>query len=128
MTEKRPLSEDEAYAIALNDHPEWRQQLEDGTLPDEIMGEDGEPMSPRMHITIHSIVERQLSADNPKGVVAIAEQLEEAGISRHEVRHEIGRAVINQIWYMQKEGSEFDEGRYLAELKEIVHGHRRGGV
>ena len=37
MTEKRPLSEDEAYAIALNDHPEWRQQLEDGTLRGETM-------------------------------------------------------------------------------------------
>ena len=61
-------------------------------------------------------------------MVAIADQLEQLGISRHEVRHEIGRAVVNQIWYMQKEGSEFDEGRYFAELKEIVEGHRRGGI
>ncbi len=60
MSEKRMMSEDEAYTIALNDHPQWRQQLEDETLPDEIMGDDGEPMSPRMHLTIHTIVERQL--------------------------------------------------------------------
>ncbi len=126
MSEKRMMSEDEAYTIALNDHPQWRQQLEDETLPDEIMGDDGEPMSPRMHLTIHAIVERQLSADEPEGVVEIAEQLKQLNFSRHEIRHEIGRAVVNQMWCMQKEGCEFDEGRYLAELKEIVEGHRRG--
>ncbi len=126
MSEKRMMSEDEAYTIALNDHPQWRQQLEDETLPDEIMGDDGEPMSPRMHLTIHAIVERQLSADEPEGVVEIAEQLEQLNFSRHEIRHEIGRAVVNQMWCMQKEGCEFDEGRYLAELKEIVEGHRHG--
>ena len=48
-------------------------------MPDEIMGDDGEPMSPRMHLTIHTIVERQLSADEPEGVVEIAEQLESNG-------------------------------------------------
>ena len=126
MSEKRMMSEDEAYTIALNDHPQWRQQLEDETLPDEIMGDDGEPMSPRMHLTIHTIVERQLSADEPEGVVEIAEQLEQLNFSRHEIRHEIGRAVVNQMWCMQKEGCEFDEGLYLAELKEIVEGHRHG--
>jgi hypothetical protein len=97
-------------------------------LPDEIIGDDGEPMSPRMYIIVHTIVERRLSADDPRGVVGIAQELKRLGVSRHDIRHEIGRAVVSQIWRIQKEGSEFDEGRYLAELEEIVEAHRRGGV
>ena len=128
MTKKKQLSDDEALAIVLSDHPQWRKQWEDGTLPDELVGDNGEPMSPRMHIMVHTIVERQLSADEPHGVAAIARELEQLGVSRHDIRHEIGRAVTNQIWYMQKEGCEFDEGRYFADLNEIVEGHRRRDV
>ncbi len=120
---KRELSEDAAWQIALEDHPEWCPAWEGGTLPEEVVGEDGEPMSPRMHLTIHAIVERQLAADDPKGVVAIARELQQLGISRHDIRHEIGRAVVTQMWQMIKEGRIFDEGQYLAELREIVQSH-----
>ena len=124
MARKKKLSEDEAQEIALKDHPEWRRQLEDDTLPDEIVGEDGEPMSPRAHLAIHSVVERQLAADDPKGVVAIARQLEELGLSRHDIRHEIGRALANQMWYIMQEECTFDEKSYFADLREIVQSHR----
>ena len=90
---RKKLSEDEAMRIALKSHPQWRSQWERGTLPDEIVGEDGQPMSPRMHITVHTIVRRQLAADESKGVVAIARELEQLGLSRHELRHAIGQAV-----------------------------------
>ena len=121
---RKKLSEDEAMRIALKSHPQWRSQWERGTLPDEIVGEDGQPMSPRMHITVHTIVERQLAADEPKGVVAIARELEQLGLSRHEVRHAIGQAVANQFWYMSKEGRTFDTDLYLAELREIVESYK----
>jgi hypothetical protein len=114
------LSEDAAWEIAIKDHPEWRQAWEDNTLPEEIVGEDGEPMNPRLHLTMHAVVERQLAADEPNGVVAVAKQLRELGLSRHEIRHEIARAVVDQMWDMLQEGCEFDEKRYLAELRQIV--------
>ena len=63
------MTEDAALEIALGDHPEWRRAWERGDLPDEITGEDGQPMSPRAHLHIHAIVERQLAADEPKGVL-----------------------------------------------------------
>ena len=81
-------------------------------------------MSPQLHLTTHTIVERQLAADEPKGVAAIARQLAELGLSRHEIRHEIGQAVAGQMWYMMKEGCVFDEERYLHELREIVESNR----
>ena len=126
MAKKRRnrLSEDEAMHMVLKSHPQWRAQWERGTLPDEIVGEDGEPMSPQMHVTVHAIVERQLAADDPKGVVAIAHELERLGLSRHEVRHAIGRAVVSQLWSMGNEGRTFDLARYLAELHEIIESYK----
>ena len=93
-------------------------------VADEITGEDGQPMSPRAHLHIHAVVERQLAADEPKGVLAIAHKLEQLGVSRHDVRHEIGEIIAEHMWYMTKEGCPFDEGRYLAKLRKIVDSYR----
>ena len=127
MEKKRgkQLSEEDALAIVLKDHPEWHGQWEDGTLPDEIIGEEGEPFSPRMHIVVHTIVERQLAADEPEGVVAVAQGLEQLGLSHHDIRHAIGEAVASQLWYMNKEGCLFDEGRYMADLRKTVDSRRQ---
>jgi hypothetical protein len=121
---KRELTEDAAWEIALRDHPEWCRAWQKGALPEEIAGEDGQPMSPRAHLHIHAVVERQLAADEPKGVVAIAQELEQLGVPKHDVRHEIGRVITEHMWYMMKEGCVSDENRYLAELREIVESHR----
>ena len=121
---RKKLSEDEAMQIVLKSHPQWQSQWERGTLPDEIIGEDGEPMSPRMHLAVHAIVERQLAADDPKGVVAVARELEQLGLSRHDVRHAIGLAVASQLWSMSKQRRPFDTEGYLAELAEIVESYK----
>jgi hypothetical protein len=121
---KREMTEDAALEIALRDHPEWRRAWERGDLPEEISGEDGQPMSPRAHLQIHAVVERQLAADEPKGVLAIAHELEQLGVSRHDVRHEIGAVITEHMWYVMKEGCPFDEDRYLAELRKIVESYQ----
>lgn len=121
---KRELTEDAALEIALQDHPKWRREWERGTLADEILGEDGQPMSPRLHLQIHAAVERQLAADEPKGVVAVAREMEQAGVSRHDVRHAIGAVIAEHIWHTAKEGRQFDEGRYLAEIRKIAKRYR----
>jgi hypothetical protein len=121
---KQEMTEDAALEIALRDHPEWRRAWENGELADEITGEDGQTMSPRAHLHIHAVVERQLAADEPKGVIGIARELEQLGVSRHDVRHEIGAAIAEHMWYMTKEGCPFDEGRYLSGLRKIVESYR----
>ena len=123
--QRNQLSEEDALAIVLKDHPEWQRQWEDGTLPDEMIGENGEPFSPRLHIVVHTVVERQLAADEPKGVVAVAQELGQLGLSQQDIRHAIGEAVASQLWYMSKEGCVFDEGRYMADLRKTVDSHRQ---
>lgn len=120
----KPLSEEDALAIVLKDHPEWRKPWEDGTLPEEMIGDDGQPMSPVLHIVMHTVVERQLAADQPEGVVAIAQELENLGHSRHEIRHAIGEAVANELWQMNKDGCAFDDRRYLADLRKMIDSRR----
>ena len=126
MSEKTPgLSEHAAREIALKYHPEWRRAMRKGGLPAPLVGADGEFSNPELHLTIHTIVERQLAADAPHGVVAIARQLEQLGLSQHDIRHEIGRAVAGQLWYLMQAGNVYDEPGYLAELQRIVDSHRR---
>jgi hypothetical protein len=122
---KTELTEDAAWEIALKYHPEWRRAAKRGKLPDQLIGPNDEPFNPRLHLTIHTIVERQLAADAPKGVVAVAQQLEQLGLSQHDIRHEIGRAVASQLWYLLQEKKVFDEARYLTELQAILEAHRQ---
>jgi len=70
------------------------------------------------------MVERQLAADDPKGMVAIASELARLGVSRHDVRHAIGAVAAKQMWHMMNSSSTFDERRYLAELRKIVESYR----
>ena len=120
MPREHELSEDEAWEIALKDHPEFQRAMDEDTLPDEIVDEDGNVTNPRLHLTLHAMVERQISADEPPGVAAIARALAQRGVSHHEIRHAIGRPLTEQIWYMQKEGCPFDDDRYLHQLQGIV--------
>jgi len=121
---RREMTDDVALQIAVGDHPEWRRAWEKGDLPEKITGEDGQPMNPHAHLHIHVVVEKQLAADEPKGVLAVARELERLGVSRHDVRHEIGAVIAEHIWQMTKERRTFDEGRYLAQLRKIVESHR----
>jgi len=122
--ERRELSDEEAWELAIKDHPEWRRDWERGRLPDEITGEDGQPMSPRMHLLVHTIVERQLAADDPPGVASVARRLMRLGLSRHEVVHEIGVVVTQHMWSVAHEQQAFDQEQYLAEFEKIVEAHR----
>lgn len=122
--EREELSEEESWVLALDDHPEWRRAWENDTLPEEIASEDGSPMNPRLHLAMHAVVERQLAADNPPGVVAIAQELEKLNVPRHEIRHAIARVVSDEMFAMTKQGRVFDQKRYLRELKKVVQSYQ----
>jgi len=120
----RDLVDQAAWQQALTDHPEWQSQWEKGELPEEIIGDDGEPMSPTFHITLHAIVEGQLESGEPSGVVEIAQELAGLGVNRHDTVHVIAEAMCNQIWEIMKNGRAFSEVKYLADLRAIVDSYR----
>ena len=121
---RKKLSEREALQIALDDHPEYKEAVLKDTLPKEIIGPTGEPMSPRMHLQIHAIVERQLAADEPHGIVNVAREMMDLGVSPHDVRHAIGEAISRQMWHAMKYNQPFDQSEYFADLREITDRYR----
>jgi uncharacterized protein DUF1841 len=114
------MTEDDAWQKALDDHPEYRDGVLDGSLPEEILDANGELINPRLHLTMHAIVEQQLAADEPPGIAEIARQLADLGIAQHEIRHLISGPLAEQLWMMQSKGAQFDEAGYLEELRNIV--------
>lgn len=123
MSDHKHLSEDEAIEIALRDHPELREGWMNGTLPQELTDDSGNVWSPRMHISLHAIVERQIANDEPRGVADIAQQLAESGVDRHEIRHIIAQPLAEQIWQVMHEGHAFDADLYLSELEEAIRNY-----
>jgi len=120
---RRDLDEATAMAIALDYHPEWREQYMAGTLPEEIPRPDGKPLRPVLHLELHMFVERQFSADVLREVVQIAEQLAELGLSDLELRHEIESVFMRHIVSVtldsihRKQEPVFDPQAYLTELR-----------
>lgn len=114
------LSEERAMAIVLKNHPDLERMWKQGTLPDEMVNEDGNVWSPRAHLEMHVIIERQLANDTPAGIVDVADRLKaEKKLNEHDVKHVLAAAVGEQIWYMLKEGVLFDEHRYLSDIDRI---------
>lgn len=121
---KKELSEEEAFEIALEDHPEYRRAFLKDKLPEEVVDEEGNAMNPRAHLEMHAVVERQLASDNPPGVAAIAQELRDLRVSRHNIRHAIAGILSEEMWHMMKENRVFDEKRYLDRLRAFVKSQR----
>lgn len=92
------LSEDEAYGLVLEMHPDLSRIMENTELPEEFVTEEGASWSPREHLAIHSVVERQLANDEIEGLVDLTIQYEKEGVlGTHEIRHVLGTAVSEMI-------------------------------
>jgi hypothetical protein len=112
------LSEDDAYERACEMHPDLNRMRLNGTLPDEMVDGEGNVWSPRMHIDMHTIIERQLATNDPAGIADRAIAYEREGkLDSHEIRHALASAVSEQLWYMSKEGCPFDCERYFVDIK-----------
>jgi hypothetical protein len=111
------LSEAEAYEIALDNHPDLKAMERAGMLPEKLLDQHEGPWSPRLHLELHAVVERQLATDQPKGIVELAIQFErEKKLCAHEVKHVIVAALTEQIWNMQHEHLPFNEEQYFIDV------------
>ncbi len=120
MSEEQRLDEDAAWLIAVDDHPELKDDFEDGKLPDELEDENGNVWNPHMHLSLHAILECQIANDEPAGVRQAEKQLIDAGVDRHESRHLLARPLTEQLFEMTKNEAKFNEEIYMQEIAEIV--------
>ena len=95
------------------DHPELDRALRDGK--DELIV-DGEPMSIRLHLTMHQALANQLADNDPPEVYLTAQRLLASGYERHEVLHMLAAPIAEQIHATLHDGKEYDRDRHLAAL------------
>ncbi len=113
------LGEHEARDIALDLHPDLKAMERAGTMPKEMLDENGGIWSPAMHIAMHSVIESQLASDQPPGIVELAIKFEREGkLCAHEIKHVIAAALGEQIWKMQHENVPFNEKEYFVNIEE----------
>jgi hypothetical protein len=110
-----PSDPDERRLLIEAEHPELREALE----RDEEILVGGEPMNPRLHITMHEIVANQLWNDDPPEVWQTAQRLLADGYERHEVLHMLASVVSTDMWAMLARGAEVDRNRYVAALDKL---------
>jgi hypothetical protein len=111
-----PAEPDERRFLILAEHEELARAIEDGE-GEALVG--GEPVNPRLHITIHEIVASQLWADARPEVWQTARRLLDAGYERHDVLHLIGSAFTSELWAVWHEGKPADTRRYVRALRAL---------
>jgi hypothetical protein len=115
------MEEDEAVvAEILKQHPKyfdiWEQA---GNLaPEEETLRDG--ANPFAHVAIHQIVENQIADRTPPQTVETLEALMQAGYTRHEAIHAIGRIVSDEIFEIMRDNRPFDEAGYIEALRDLA--------
>jgi hypothetical protein len=75
--------------------------------------------NPRLHATMHAIVENQLAANSPAEAGATLERLVAAGVTRHEAIHAIGSVVADAIWGVLRRHATVDRDAMAAALARL---------
>jgi len=78
--------------------------------------------SPRLHASLHVVVENQVALGDEIPVRRTIERLQAEGLNRHDAVHAVGSVLAKQVFDLMKEGrSEADlDPAYGAELEELT--------
>ena len=106
-----PSDPDDRHILIEAEHPELQAALR--SERDEIVVA-GEPMNPRLHISIHEVVANQLWDDDPPEAWETAQRLLAAGYDSHEVLHMLGSVVSGEIYEVMTERRPADVARMRA--------------
>jgi Domain of unknown function (DUF1841) len=118
-----PADPDERALLIRAAHPELDTEQ-------ETIGPAGREINPRLHLTLHEIVAKQLADDDPPEVWATAQRLRKLGYGRHEILHMLGAAMTGQLWEAFHNQREYDPDEHraaLAALPESWERERPGG-
>jgi tetratricopeptide (TPR) repeat protein len=99
------------------EHPEYAEWFgpKAHLMPDEAS--DG--INPRLHVIVHSIIEKQLELNEPPAVGQALQRLLDQGISRHEAIHRIAALLSEMIFATIKEERAADLRKYERELNKL---------
>jgi hypothetical protein len=110
-----PDDEDDLTFLMEALHPEFEDALRD----DEEMVVDGEPFSPRLHVTLHHVVASQLLADEPRETWLTVQRLAGLGYDWHNVIHIVTGVVSDNLYEVMNKRRPFDPAEYARRLSEL---------
>jgi hypothetical protein len=113
------LSEkDSKLAAIILSHQEYRDHFENTDILDGREYDAGMTFNPFLHISMHQMVEDQLSANSPIEAAFFCETLEDKGLSRHDAIHFIIMILVRVIFDSASNQKPFDAPRYKRLLTE----------
>lgn len=104
---------DERRVLILAEHPDLLDAVK---ADEEVVGPDGEPMNPSLHISMHELVVNQIWDADPPETWETAQRLTALGYERHEVLHMLSRVVAGEVWQTLHGQRPFDLDRFRAGL------------
>ncbi len=109
--------ESRALAVIL-EHPEYHAILDDRErYLDRDWRPEGGETNPFLHLQMHLAIEEQLSIDQPPGIRSEIEALARKRDSMHDARHDVMDCLAEVLWQAQRNGTGFDNSRYLECLR-----------
>jgi hypothetical protein len=110
-----PESEDDRMLLMEALHGEFEDALESG---DEMIV-NGEPFSPRLHITMHQVVANQLIADDPPETWQTVQRLAGIGYDWHNIMHMIAAVMTEDVHRALAGSQPFDRADYAMRLSQL---------
>ena len=104
--------EDQRMFLLEAQHLEFEEALKG----DEEVTVGGEPMNPRLHITLHQVVANQLMADDPPETWQSVQRLAGLGYDWHNIMHMISALVAEDVHRATTERKPFDREDYARRL------------
>ena len=111
-----PDDGDERTFLLEAQHLEMAEALESH---EEMTGPDGEPINPRLHVTLHQVVANQILADDPPETWQTVQRLVGLGYDWHNVMHLIMGPVTETVWGALADNRPFDRADFLRRLAEL---------
>jgi hypothetical protein len=96
-------------------HSEFADALES----DDEMIVNGEPFSPRLHITMHQVVANQLIADDPPETWQTVQRLAGLGYDWHNIMHMIAAVMTEDVHRALTGKQPFDRADYARRLSQL---------
>jgi hypothetical protein len=107
----RWLAEDQSQLMDIIERYHRRERVE---LP-----------KPRLHATIHLIVENQIAMGDELTVAATVQRLVRDGLSRHEAIHAVAWVLMRYLTETMRTKTEMDQEAYNQEIRELTEEHWR---
>jgi hypothetical protein len=111
-------AEDSVFYKSMLDHPEytefWERAAELGSR--EI---EADRVNPFLHVSLHSVIERQIAEHNPPETEQALFRLTRGGLDRHEALHRIAGLLAELMSESLHQGRANDLGTFRCRLRAL---------